>query len=57
MWPVRTLGPQTDEYSLTADWNDAWLTGGLETDVIAEAHLDEKSIFEGIQRFATRSRR
>jgi hypothetical protein len=28
------------------------LTGGLEPDVIAEAHLDATSIFNGIQRFA-----
>jgi hypothetical protein len=29
-----------------------WLTGGLEPDVIAEAHLDPASILAGIQRFA-----
>lgn len=56
MWPIRNLGPQTDEYSLTSDWHDEWLTGGLEADVIAEAHLDEQSIFEGIRRFAGRAR-
>jgi hypothetical protein len=28
------------------------LTGGLEKDVIAEAHLDPESIFRGVQRFA-----
>ncbi len=56
MWPIRNLGPQTDEYSLTSDWHDEWLTGGLEADVIAEAHLDESSIFEGIRRFASRPR-
>jgi transketolase len=47
------VGPLTDEYSLTSDWDNQWLTGGLEADVIAEAHLDPKSIFNGIQRFAT----
>lgn len=56
VWPVRNLGPTTDEYSLTADWHDRWLTGGLESDVIAEAHLDEQSIFDGIRRFAQRPR-
>ena len=40
VWPVRNLGPLTDEYSLTSDWDNHWLTGGLEADVIAEAHLD-----------------
>jgi transketolase len=52
MWPVRNLGPLTDEYSLTSDWDNQWLTGGLEPEVIAEAHLDEKSIFAGVERFA-----
>jgi len=28
------------------------LTGGLEADVIAEAHLDSESIFAGVLRFA-----
>jgi transketolase len=56
MWPIRNIGPQADEYSLTADWNNEWLTGGLEADVLAEAHLDEQSIFEGIRRFANRPR-
>lgn len=37
---------------MTADWGDRWLTGGLEPDVIAEAHLDGKSLFQGIERFA-----
>jgi transketolase len=52
MWPLRNVGPQADEYSLTADWDNQWLTGGLEPDVIAEAHLDKDSIFAGVRRFA-----
>jgi transketolase len=52
MWPLRNVGSLTDAYSLTADWDDQWLTGGLEADVIAEAHLDANSIFAGVQRFA-----
>jgi transketolase len=52
MWPLRNVGPLTDEYSLTADWENQWLTGGLEADVIAEAHLDQSSIFAGVERFA-----
>lgn len=52
VWPIRDVGPLTDAYSLTSDWNDQWLTGGLEADVIAEAHLDAGSIFAGVQRFA-----
>ncbi len=52
VWPARNLGPLTDEYSLTSDWDDQWLTGGLEKDVIAEAHLDTDSIFAAVRRFA-----
>ena len=52
MWPVRDVGPLTDEYSLTSDWDNQWLTGGTEADVIAEAHLDADSIFAGIKLFA-----
>ena len=50
--PVRNLGPLTDEYSLTSDWDNQWLTSGLEKEVIEEAHLDPDSIFKAIQRFA-----
>jgi transketolase len=52
MWPLRNVGSLTDEYSLTSDWDNQWLTGGLEADVIAEAHLDPESIFAGVVRFA-----
>ena len=52
MWPVRDVGPLTDEYSMTSDWDNQWLTGGLEPDVIAEAHLDAAAISAGITRFA-----
>jgi transketolase len=52
MWPLRNVGVLTDAYSLTADQNNEWLTGGLEADVIAEAHLDAGSLFTGVQRFA-----
>ncbi len=52
VWPIRDVGPLTDEYSLTADQGNHWLSGGREADVIAEAHLDQASILSGIQRFA-----
>jgi len=52
MWPVQNVGPLTDAYSLTSDWDNQWLTGGMEAEVIAEAHLDPESIFNGIERFA-----
>ena len=52
VWPIKNLGPLTDDYSLTSDWDNQWLTGGLEAEVIAEAHLDPESIFKGVERFA-----
>jgi transketolase len=52
VWPIRDVGPLTEKYSLTSDWDNQWLTGGLEPDVIAEAHLDPASILAGIERFA-----
>src|SRR5690242_4627991 len=52
VWPLRNLGPLTDEYSLTSDFDNCWRSGGLEADVIAEAHLDAESIFAGVKRFA-----
>ena len=52
MWPLQRTGPLTDEYSLVSDWDNQWLTGGTEADVITEAHLDPESIYQGIRRFA-----
>ena len=37
---------------MTSDWDHQWLTGGLVNDVLAEAHLDPKSILDGVTRFA-----
>ncbi len=52
MWPLKNVGSLTDEYSMTSDWDDQWLTGGMEPDVIAEAHLDAESLLRGVKRFA-----
>jgi transketolase len=52
VWPVTGVGPLTDEYSLTSDWDNQWLSGGTEDDVIKEAHLDKDSIFTAVKRFA-----
>jgi transketolase len=57
VWPLRNLGPLTDEYSLTSDFDNHWRSGGLEADVIAEAHLDTESIFRGVERFANERER
>ena len=50
--PIPNLGPLTEEYSMFADFDDRWRSGGLEPDVIKESRLDEDSIVEGIVRFA-----
>ena len=50
--PIPNLGALTEEYSLYADFDNRWRSGGTEADVIAEAHLDEGSIYQGIARFA-----
>jgi hypothetical protein len=52
MWPVRNVGPLTEEYSLVSDWNDEWLTGGSESEVLKDAKLDPESIFGAVERFA-----
>ncbi|MBA31447.1 MAG: hypothetical protein CL748_02830 [Chloroflexi bacterium] len=52
VWPVSGLGQLTEEYSLTSDSDDQWLTGGSEDDVIKEAKLDEDSILNAVLKFA-----
>ena len=39
------------EYTLSADWDDRWRTGGSVKEVIDEAHLSTGHIVEGIERF------
>ena len=53
MWPISNVGPQTEEYSLISDWDNQWLSGGSESEVLEEAHLDKKTIYESIKRFAS----
>jgi transketolase len=43
--------PLVREYSLSADWDNRWRTGGSVDEVIEEAHLDPAHILEGIERF------
>lgn len=44
-------GPEVEAYSLGADWDDRWRTGGSVDEVIEEAHLDSAHILEAIERF------
>ena len=41
------------EYSLSADWDDTWRTGGTVDEVIDEAHLAPEHIVSAIERFVT----
>lgn len=43
--------PIVEEYSLSSDWDNRWRTGGTVDEVVEEAHLDPKHVFEGIERF------
>ena len=45
---------ETEVYTLSADFDDRWRTGGTVDEVIAEAHLDVDSLKAGILRFADR---
>jgi len=44
-------GPLGAEYSMGADWDDRWRTGGSVDEVMDEAHLTTAHILEGIERF------
>ncbi len=44
-------GPIVREYSLSADFDDRWRTGGSVEEVIEEAHLDAGHLLAGIERF------
>jgi transketolase len=44
-------GPLGAEYSMGADWDDRWRTGGSVDEVMDEAHLTTRHILEGIGRF------
>jgi transketolase len=45
-------GPLGAEYSMAADWDNRWRTGGSVDEVMDEAHLTTPYIVEGVARFA-----
>ncbi len=45
-------GPIVEDYSIGADWDDRWRTGGSVDEVMEEAHLDPAHILEAVERFA-----
>jgi transketolase len=42
----------SDAYTLSSDWDNQWRTGGTVDEIVEEAHLSPKWIFDGIKRFA-----
>ena len=40
------------EYSMSADWDNRWRTGGTIPEVLEEAHLSASWLLKGIERFA-----
>jgi len=46
-----TSGELAAEYSLSADWDGRWRTGGSVEEVMDEAHLSAAHILAGIERF------
>jgi transketolase len=40
-----------EEYSLSADWDNRWRTGGTVDEIVEEAHLSPKWLLDGIERF------
>jgi transketolase len=41
-----------EEYTLSADWDNRWRTGGTVAEVLEEAHLSPQWVLDGIRRFA-----
>ena len=48
-----TDNPIVAEYSMSADWDNRWRTGGTIPEVLEEAHLSPAWLLKGIERFAT----
>ena len=46
-----TFNHLAENYSLSADWNNQWLTGGTLEEVVDEAHLSQDWILSGIEKF------
>lgn len=42
----------SEEYSMAADWDNRWRTGGSVEEVVDEAHLSPPWLLKGIERFA-----
>ncbi|MCF7807625.1 MAG: transketolase [Candidatus Marinimicrobia bacterium] len=47
-WTANSL---SSEYAMTSDWDDNWRSGGSLVEVVEEAHLSERWLLEGIERF------
>jgi len=45
-------GPTAASYSISADWDNRWRTGGTLDELIDEAHLSPNWLFKGVKKFA-----
>lgn len=50
MW-LWTAHQTSFEYAMGSDWDNRWRTGGSGEEILEEAHLDPKSLLEGIKHF------
>ena len=41
-----------EAYSMSPDHDNKWRTGGSVDEIVAESRLDEKSVLDGIKKFA-----
>ena len=41
----------SEDYAVSADWDDRWRTGGTLDEALDEAHLTPDRLLEGIERF------
>ena len=41
-----------ETYSMSPDHDNKWRTGGSVDEIVAESRLDEKSVLDGIKKFA-----
>ncbi len=46
------VNPVVEEYSLSSDWDNRWRTGGSVEEIVDEAHLSPRWVWDGIIKFA-----
>jgi transketolase len=46
------VNPVVEEYSLSSDWDNRWRTGGSVEEIVDEAHLSPRWVWDGLIKFA-----